>query len=221
MRGIRELLNITDAREKTRGVICSAIRSRRLIEFFYHGGYRTVEPFCLGLVMSGDINNESLLCFQTGGFSELREVVGWKLYRASELEDIEVLNDTFVGDRPGYDPDAVDMVKIYCCVTPVAGSEPVVEPEPIEELPRYEVSHLVIEEPPVEEPLPHFEEAPEDEPRYLIHNELVRLFRLGHAVPVPGFYPGPLSSPLPEGTGWEFRHFMQMFWRLSLLGQNA
>jgi len=123
VRTVRNLLNITTKKEKAIAAICSAIKSRRIIEFYYHGGYRTVEPFCLGLVLSGDADNESLICYQVGGFSELREVVGWKLYRASEMEDLAITREQFSGDRPGYDQNNVDMAKIYCSVTPLKKTE--------------------------------------------------------------------------------------------------
>jgi len=116
LRTIREFLNITKAREKTRAALCSAINSQRVIEFYYHGGYRTVEPFCLGLVMSGTADNESLLCYQVSGHTEYSETVGWKLFRASEMEDLGITTEHFTGDRPGYDPDDVGMATIYCCV---------------------------------------------------------------------------------------------------------
>ena len=55
------MFTIAKAKTRTRKLICAAINSRRIIEFYYHGGYRTVEPFCLGIVMAGDADNESLL----------------------------------------------------------------------------------------------------------------------------------------------------------------
>ena len=218
MRGIKELLNITSARDRTRMIICSAIRNRRVIEFFYHGGYRTVEPFCLGLVISGGYENVSLLCYQVGGYSELREVVEWKLYRAAEMEDIEILNEEFTGDRPGYDPDSVEMAKIYCCVTPVAGA-PEPPAEPIAAMPRYEP---VVEAAPVIEPLPPLDiedfllpETPEPVYRPLTHNELMRLFRFTHPVVTSNMYlvvySGPFIKPRPEYSDWELRHFAPIF----------
>ena len=87
VRALRELLNIDRARQRTRAALCSAIKTRRIIEFYYHGGYRKAEPFCLGVVMAGEADNESLLCYQTGGYSEYGNLVGWKLFRSSEISD--------------------------------------------------------------------------------------------------------------------------------------
>jgi len=202
VRNLKELLNITTRREKTRETICSAIKSRRTIEFYYHGGYRTVEPFCLGMVMSGERDNESLLCYQVGGFSELREAVEWKLYRASEMEDITVLNEQFGGDRPGYAPDDIDMIAIYCCVTPVRGAP--------------EVKAAV---------KPKISGIQKADARALTHNELMRRFRFTHPIPIPDLYTymfyGPWIKPPPERTEWKNKHFAWAFGQSYLELQNA
>jgi hypothetical protein len=197
---LKELLNITTKIDKTRATICSAIRSRRVIEFYYHGGYRTVEPFCLGVVMTGEADNESLLCYQTGGFSELREVVGWKLYRASEMEDIEVSREQFSSDRPGYDPNSVDMAILRCYVTPLKVA-------------------------PKAAPVPAYKTAQKPEPRYLTHNELMRRFRFTHPLPIRELYTyifsGPWIKPRPERTEWKNKHFAEAFGQSYLVGQAA
>ncbi len=189
---IRGMLNITTKREKTRETLCAAIKARRLTEFYYHGGYRTVEPFCLGVVMSGERDNESLLCYQVGGFSELRETVGWKLYRASEIEDITILNEQFSGDRPGYDPDNIDMIMIYCCVTPVKDT-----PE----------AKAAVK--------PVTGGSKKVDSRALNHNELMRRFRFTHPAPIPELYTYVFSGPWfrhpPERTEWENKHFALSF----------
>ncbi len=190
MQNIRDWLNITTKRDRIRATICSAVRSRRIIEFYYHGGYRTVEPFCLGVVLSGGADNESLVCYQIGGFSELREVVGWKLYRASEMEDIEISNEQFSGDRPGYDPDDMDMAVIRCYVTPVKAA------------PKAAAATAKVE-------------LREPEPKNLTHNELMRRFRFTHPIPIPELYtrvlPGPPVKPLPERVESKFTPLMQLF----------
>ena len=176
MRRFRELLNLDKARERTRATLCAAMEKRRVIEFSYHGGYRTVEPFCLGIVRSGDADNESLLCYQTGGISDLQEVVGWKLYRASEIQGIEPTGETFTGRRPGYDPDDTGMEHIYCRVVPAATD--------------------------VAETVPAPETVGMPAARSFTHNELMRRFRFGHPLPVPELYShvflDPLRSPFPE-----------------------
>jgi hypothetical protein len=205
---LRKFLNIGSSREKTREVICAAIKSRRIIEFYYHGGFRTVEPFCLGLVLHGDANNESLLCYQIGGYSELREPIGWKLYRASEMSDIVVSKEQFSGDRPEYDPGSVEMEKLYCCVTPFKGSE--AEPPKAIAAPAVEVPKIEKRE------LPSYEKPPA---RFLTHNELMRIFRFEHPDRLPEldtihFYWCLLSdaapNPLPERLESKFRPLFQL-----------
>lgn len=163
MKTLKQMLNITTARDRTNGLVCSAIRARRPVEFYYHGGYRTVEPFCLGLVLHGGHHNESLLCYQTGGFAELRHAAGWKLYRASEMEDITVVNAEFIGNRPGYDPDEIPMEQVYCRVIPLrkaAGA------------PARSIDELI-------------HGTPAAGPVRLTHNDIMELFRWTHPAPIP------------------------------------
>jgi len=187
---LKKMLKIGFTREEKRAAICSAINQLHPIEFYYHGGYRTVEPFALGIVLPGDADNESLICWQTAGFSDLREVVGWKLYRESEMEDIVVLNDHFTGERPNYDPDNIGMVEVICCVRPVRKREPAIEP-PV----------LTIES----SPIPNYTPSPKvQQPivRYLTHNELMARFRFAHPIPIPELntklWPEPLTVPFPD-----------------------
>ena len=106
------------AEEKTESVlketICAAIDARRVIEFYYQGGNRLVEPFCSGVMTPGF--NEMLLCYQVGGYCEFDKPLGWKLYRIADISSLEVTDVTFSGVRPGYDPDNLAMEFIYCCV---------------------------------------------------------------------------------------------------------
>ncbi len=187
MRGVMGLFGITKKREKIRGTLWVAIEERRIIEFYYHGGYRTVEPFALGVVKHGAADNESLICYQIEGLSDLQGTVGWKLYRASEMEEIRVLREQFTGDRPDYDPDDIDMVKIYCCVRP---EKPVVKK--VMETPK----QMKVEPPPVQAAI---EKQP---PKHLTHNELMRNFRFTHPLPILELetyaFSGPRIKPVPE-----------------------
>ena len=100
-----------------RTMICSAISSRQLIELYYHGGFRLVEPFCLGVLMLGDADNESLLCYQVSGHSEFGDTAGWKLFRFSEISNLKASDRIFTGVRSGYDSNKLVMATIYCCVS--------------------------------------------------------------------------------------------------------
>ena len=174
MPAIRDFLHITTARTRIRAAVCSAIKSRRVIEFYYHSGFRTVEPFCLGVTMPGEADNVSLLCYQVGGYSEYGEPVGWKLFRASEMEDLEITGERFSGDRTGYNPDNLEMTTIYCCVSLGEYDES-----------RTQVS--VAKVPKMERPSYQKREKP-TATVILTHNELMRRFRFTHPIPLPELY---------------------------------
>ncbi len=101
----------------------------------------------------------------------MREPVGWKLYRASEISELEITGEPFSGDRPGYEPDNVEMTTIYCCVSGGAGEE--VRAEPVAgiagKIPRYEASR-------------------KQTAVLLTHNELMRRFRFLHPLPLYELY---------------------------------
>ncbi len=115
------LLAIRKPRIDTKAALCSAISSRRLVEFRYHGGFRLVEPFCLGEVAPG--SKESLLCYQVSGHTQFGDPVGWKLYRFSEISRLKVTDEGFTGAGRGYDPDNLRMTTIDCCISITADDE--------------------------------------------------------------------------------------------------
>ncbi|GIV04287.1 MAG: hypothetical protein KatS3mg015_3117 [Fimbriimonadales bacterium] len=91
--------------------ICAAIGSRRVLRFYYGGGPRTVEPHCYGRSRKGD---ELLRGYQTGGYSESRESVGWKLFHVSDISGLQLTGDSFVGPRAGYNPQDSAMEIVFC-----------------------------------------------------------------------------------------------------------
>ena len=155
------------AKTDARAAICAAISSMQLIEFHYHGGTRLVEPLCLGVVMSGDADNESLLCYQVGGYSEFGEAVGWKLFRYSEISDLKATGEHFPDIRPGYDPNHMGMATIHCSIpmNTIDGSEPEKAGKP--------VPNITIESLP-DDNYEAYAVSP------LTHNECMRRFRLSH-----------------------------------------
>ncbi|MFC2001523.1 hypothetical protein ACFLUZ_03340 [Chloroflexota bacterium] len=106
-----------------RTTICSAIHSKQIIRFYYHGGLRVVEPLCFGVIMPG--NTEVLWCYQVSGYGEFGDPFGWKLFRASEMIDLVVTDEHFIDIRPEYNLSEALMTTIYCQV--VANIEPEVE----------------------------------------------------------------------------------------------
>ncbi|HDR52561.1 MAG TPA: hypothetical protein ENN90_13250 [Mariniphaga anaerophila] len=78
--------------------IVNSIRNKNLLEFYYDGGSRVVEPHCYGLTTKG---NEGLRAFQVSGYSSSGEM-GWKLFNLSKARSIKVLNESFNKPRAGY-----------------------------------------------------------------------------------------------------------------------
>ncbi len=196
MQRIKDALDNATTRGKNRGTLWASIQARRVIEFYYHGGYRTVEPYALGVTRHGHADNESLFCYQLSGFSDLNDAAGWKLYRISEMEEIKVSREQFSGDRPGYDPEDIRMVEVFCCVQP--------EKTAIKEVKE-------IPEPPETEPPPVYIAPRPPAPESLAHNELMRQFRLTHPLPIPELetyiFSGPRPQHPPERARWKNRHF--------------
>lgn len=206
LRSIKRVLKTKDFLDEKTQLICSAIRQLRPIEFNYLGAYRTVEPFALGLLRSGNSSNQSLVCWQTAGDSELSATYGWKLYRVADMEGIEVLKEYFTGDRPGYAPENLQFYQTLACVTPAV--KPVEEaappaPEPPRAVFYIESSPIPphISEPPPPPPPPVIKPPPVVHP--ISHNELMARFRYAHPLSLRDLdtttlWREPLASPFPE-----------------------
>ena len=78
-------------------VLCKAILEKKVIRFYYDGGYRLAEPHCYGISKDG---NELLRAYQTCGYSESNNPVGWKLFRLDELSNLSTTEDSFSSSRP-------------------------------------------------------------------------------------------------------------------------
>jgi len=90
--------------------ICDAINNCNLLEFYYDGGARIVEPHCYGITKSG---NEALRAYQVGGYSSSGSM-GWKMFELSKSRNLKVLDENFSGPRQGYKKGDKNMRKIYC-----------------------------------------------------------------------------------------------------------
>lgn len=91
-------------------IICKAIENKNLVEFFYGGGIRIVEPHCHGITTAG---NEGLRAFQVKGYSS-SGTMGWKMFDLKKATNIKMLDETFPGPRQGYKRGDRGMSKIYC-----------------------------------------------------------------------------------------------------------
>ena len=70
--------------------ICSAIRDKKIIAFYYDGGLRNIEPYCYGVTKNG---SEILRAFQISGFSRSRNPKGWKLFSLSKISNLKILDE--------------------------------------------------------------------------------------------------------------------------------
>ncbi|MBU1706300.1 WYL domain-containing protein [bacterium] len=93
--------------------IYRAINSKFILEFWYNGGTRTVEPFCYGVDHEG---NEVLRGYQTRGYNETGRSEEWKLFNVEKISSIKTSERRFSGERPRYSPDDPDMETIFCNV---------------------------------------------------------------------------------------------------------
>jgi len=94
-------------------IICDAINNREIIQFYYDGGVRVVEPFCYGESTKGNL---VLRGYQIEGYSTSGSPVGWKLYRESEMINIQLTGRNFTEIRPYYNPNDKGMDRIICNV---------------------------------------------------------------------------------------------------------
>lgn len=89
--------------------IIDAIENKFLLQFYYDGNERIVEPHCYGQTLKG---NDAVRAFQVGGDSS-RETTGWKLFDLSKASSLVSLNETFEFPRPGYKKGDTGMSIIY------------------------------------------------------------------------------------------------------------
>jgi len=93
--------------------ICEAIRTRSVVQFYYDGGLRIVEPHCHGVSKNG---NELLRGYQTGGYSQSGESIGWKLFSVNKISRMQQTGEIFPSNRTDYNPNDKAMISICCSV---------------------------------------------------------------------------------------------------------
>lgn len=89
--------------------ICRAINEIRVVEFYYDGKPRVVEPHCHGITTAG---NNGLRAYQIYGYSSSGKM-GWKMFDLSKVTAIK-LSGRFHGARPGFKKNDRGMSRIYC-----------------------------------------------------------------------------------------------------------
>jgi len=92
-------------------LICKAIQEMRLLEFYYDGFYRKVEPHTYGISGNG---GEMLVAFQIRGGSKEGSVHDWKQFKVDKIERINILNEAFKKPRPDYVKRDKKIKLVYC-----------------------------------------------------------------------------------------------------------
>ena len=80
--------------------LCDAIADRHLVSFVYHGHQRVVIPAAHGPHKT--TGNAVLRGYQVRGTSSSRALPLWDLFLVAEMEDAQILDETFADDPPQY-----------------------------------------------------------------------------------------------------------------------
>jgi hypothetical protein len=98
-------------------LICDALNQRRLLRFRYkdHTTTTTVEPYTYGENKAG---NTVLSAWLVAGETHDNKPPFWRLYRESEMHNVEVLSEAFSQNRVGYNPNDSGFQVIRCRVAP-------------------------------------------------------------------------------------------------------
>lgn len=82
----------------------SAIRSRRIVRFYYRKTLVVAEPYLLG-------NFRKTHALVLNAWKTAPEE-GWELFRFSEMRDVEILAETFASAREGFNPHDPRVISI-------------------------------------------------------------------------------------------------------------
>ena len=92
-------------------IICQAIEKRRLLQFSYDDLTRIVEPHLLGRKTSG---KDALSGWLVEGYTESDHEPFWRNYLVEKMDFLIMLDETFEGEREGYNREDPSMEEIYC-----------------------------------------------------------------------------------------------------------
>ena len=73
-------------------LICNAINEQHLLQLWWEGGARIVQPHAYGINTKG---NEMLRCWQVSGYSRRDGNKKWKPILVDHAHSFEILDDTF------------------------------------------------------------------------------------------------------------------------------
>jgi hypothetical protein len=110
------------------GLICDAIRARKLMMYEYGGLIRVVEPHLLGESGTGDALLSGWL---RPGYSRSDPNGGWRTWRVDRIGSAQILDQQFAGPRPGYNPGDGRMGRVLCALSAAA----LIDPAPVADAP--------------------------------------------------------------------------------------
>ena len=90
--------------------ICEAIQNKKLVDFYYDGLQRIVEPHTYGVSKTG---KDTLSGYQIRGQSN-SDIPTWKLFTLDKISSFSVLDETFDRAESGYSRRGIRMTRIYC-----------------------------------------------------------------------------------------------------------
>jgi len=96
-------------------LICNAIAARKLLMFAYGDAVRVVEPHLFGVTGAG---NETLSAWLRQGLSRSDPEGWWRTYLVAEMRDVQMLDETFAGARPGYNANDERVAHVICQLPP-------------------------------------------------------------------------------------------------------
>jgi len=97
-------------------LICEAIKQHRQLRFRYKDYYSTtvVEPYVFGV---NDAEHRALRAWLIAGATHSDTRSRWRMYLASEMKDVQILDDVFEASRPGFTSFDHGFRRILCKVS--------------------------------------------------------------------------------------------------------
>jgi hypothetical protein len=95
---------------KMNDIILDAIKNKKCLQFNYHGFTRFVEPHTYGKSTRW---NDVLSAWQSQGGSRRGGIPDWRLFDVSEINGLQIANESFATVRPGYKRGDSRMPQIY------------------------------------------------------------------------------------------------------------
>jgi predicted DNA-binding transcriptional regulator YafY len=93
-----------------------AIEKRLVVQLWYRGAKRTVDPHVLGTDHQG---HELLSAWQAYVENGAERDIGWRSFRVDEIEKVNVTLDPMLHTAPGYKPPGASFAKVRAMIPAV------------------------------------------------------------------------------------------------------